>query len=115
MTIYKKKFHGTNFFETLQNIAKGVGKSNLNVNSIRPAVLYRLERWSNAFGDVIAMVFFLKRCNIGGFWTHNSITTDAIIWISPSLTMFLNVLFLHNFWLVFMISQGILKVWDRCF
>ena len=41
MTIYKKKFHGTNFCETLQKNAKGAlhkcfGKSNLNVNYIRP-------------------------------------------------------------------------------
>ena len=41
MTIDKKKFHGTNFCETLQKNAKGAlhkcfGKSNLNVNYIRP-------------------------------------------------------------------------------
>ena len=47
----------------------------LSVLSV-PSVLYRLERWSNFFGDVIEIVFFSKRCNIG---VSHTIPSYAII------------------------------------
>ena len=44
------------------------------------------------------------------FWTHVSTATDAFIWTSPSLTMFFDVMIFHDFWLDFMIFQGIVIV-----
>ena len=40
----------------------------------------RLARWSNSFGDAMAMVHFSKWRDSDVSWTHVTIATDAIIW-----------------------------------
>ena len=67
--------------------------------------LLRLLRWSNFCGDAKAMVFFRSDA-IPMFFGHT--TGHAIIWTSPSLTIFsMFCFYLHIFMLVFIIFLGI--------
>ena len=70
-------------------------------------LVLRLEQWSNGWSDAMAKVFFSRSDGITVFLggTNVTIATDVIIWTKLSLTMFFNVMVVHDSWFqwVFMV------------
>ena len=64
-----------------------------------------LDWWSNFCGDAMAMVFFWKRCDTNVF--GHTLPCDYL-----DLSIFHDVIVLHEFWLVFMVVRGTFMVFN---